>query len=172
MITRRTTVLLALIALLATASILLVRALAEDEQRPLGERARAYYKAHRDEFQRPESREIRHLLVRDAKQASQLHRALRGKGEQAFARTASKHSIDRSTSTAGGHMTIYRGESPPALDRAAFALKTGALSTPIRTSAGYSLVLAIGPIQDETTQPFSEVEGQIKTRLISTDSED
>lgn len=156
------------IALITTA-VVLTGCGGNKQPESLPERARAYYEAHPDEFRRPESREIRHILHPSAQFTATLYRRLRGRGEQAFARAAIKHSIDRTSSNQGGRMTLYRGESPKPLDRVAFQLDPGSLSRPVRTSAGYHLVYAVGPVQKAGVRPFEEVEGQIRTRLKNSD---
>lgn len=137
----------------------------QDSKRSERDRARDYYQRHQDEFRQPKSRLVGHILVDDAQTATRLYRQLRGKDRTAFARMARRHSIDRSSSRDGGTITVYQGQSLPAIDTTAFRLKTGQLSRPFKSPAGYHLLLALEPTQPARVRPFDEVRTQIEAEL-------
>ena len=58
-----------------------------------------------------------------------------------FAEVAKAESNDPSTNTKGGDLGFFkRGQLPPSIEEAAFALKPGEISQPVKTSMGYAVV--------------------------------
>jgi hypothetical protein len=60
---------------------------------------------------------------------------------QDFAKLASAESDDASTSEKGGDLGFFkRGQMPPSFEEAAYKLKPGEVSQPVKTSVGYTLL--------------------------------
>jgi peptidyl-prolyl cis-trans isomerase C len=58
-----------------------------------------------------------------------------------FAEVATAESNDPSTNGKGGDLGFFkRGQMPPSLEEAAFALKPGEISQPVKTSMGYTVI--------------------------------
>jgi peptidyl-prolyl cis-trans isomerase C len=58
-----------------------------------------------------------------------------------FAELAATESSDISTNTKGGDLGFFkRGQMPPSIEAAAYALKPGEISQPVKTSMGYALI--------------------------------
>jgi parvulin-like peptidyl-prolyl isomerase len=133
-----------------------------------------YYARHKDEFRTRESRDVRHILLSctTAKQcasarrkAAQLRRQL--VNGASFAKLAKKYSKDPGSAQAGGFLTIQKGTTQPAFDKAAFSLKTHQLSQPIKTVYGIHVLEPLSAIRPATTQTLKQATVQIRTTLMS-----
>src|SRR5690606_13086344 len=98
-----------------------------------------YFDTHIDAFREPEQRRVRHLLVQDEETAQKLKAEIEGGKD--FAAVAKASSLDKSTAAKGGDIgKISPREMPAAYDKAAFALKKGEVSAPVKTAFGYYLI--------------------------------
>ena len=123
----------------------------------------AYYRDHLDQYRQPERRAVRHILVKGLELANRLYREL--KAGASFAALARKYSLDPGSKGQGGRLLIARGQTVPAFDRAAFALKTGELSMPVKTQYGWHLIQALGDIRPASQQSLAEVHDVIAQQL-------
>jgi peptidyl-prolyl cis-trans isomerase D len=112
---------------------------------------RQLYESDQVRFVQPERREVRHLLLKvdegadeaAAQAALDEIQAIRariqaGESLEELAKTLSQ---DPGSAANGGSLGIIEsGIMVPAFDQAAFALKTGELSEPVRTPFGYHLI--------------------------------
>lgn len=138
--------------------------------------ARAWYEKHKGEY---ESVRARHILVRmhgspvpvkpeqkDLSEEEALAKArdLRAKlaAGADFAALAAAESDDAASAANGGDVgTFRRGQMVPSFEEAAFALKAGELSEPVRTRFGYHLIKA----ESRTARSFEELRPEIEKRL-------
>ncbi len=134
------------------------------------EEARAYYKENAEEFKQPEQVRASHILIRvdegaegaEWTKAKKQVEALRDqiKGGADFAELAKAHSED-SSSKFGGDLGFFVRESMvPEFEEAAFALKDGELSQPVRTHLGWHLIKRTGHREAGPT-PFDTIETQL-----------
>lgn len=120
----------------------------------------SHYARNQSSYVVPENRAVRHVLVRTRAEAGRIRaRLVRGASFRALARA---HSLDRATRNAGGELSVYRGRGDRAFERAAFALATGRLSTPVRTRAGWHVIQALSGIRPAVTIPLADVRGSIR----------
>jgi parvulin-like peptidyl-prolyl isomerase len=123
-----------------------------------------YYKKNKQNYIQPESRNVRHILVKKKALAESLYqRALSGEN---FATLAKKFSTDPGTKAQGGKLPISKGRQVPEFDKAAFALKTGEISQPVKTSYGWHIILALDAIKKQKVTPLSEVKAAIRQQLV------
>ncbi len=81
-----------------------------------------------------------------------------------FAEAARAHSQDPSAALGGDLGFIRRGEVEPAFEKAAFALRPGEVSGPVRTPFGIHLI-RVTERKVEGARPFEEVQNEIRNRL-------
>jgi foldase protein PrsA len=131
-----------------------------------------YYTSHRLGYERPATRRVSHILVTTRRQADELERKLRNGAD--FAGLAKRYSIDTATAPAGGVLAggITKGQSLPEFDRVAFALKTNAISAPVRTENGWHIIEATSDVTPGTTTPLVEVRPTIEAALLTTKRQD
>ncbi len=130
----------------------------------------AYYKKNKQQYVLPESRDVRHILVKKKALADQLYQQLLSGGN--FAALAKKYSQDPGSKATGGKLTISKGRQVPEFDKAAFALKVKELSKPIKTQYGWHIIEALTAIKKASTTPLSEVRPQIRQQLLQQKKQD
>ena len=126
----------------------------------------AYYKKNKDQYVQPESRDVRHILVKKKALADDLYQQLKSGGN--FAALAKKYSEDPGSKASGGKLTISKGRQVPEFDKAAFALAVHELSQPVKTQYGWHIIEALTQTKKATTTPLSEVRAAIKQQLLQT----
>lgn len=117
---------------------------------PSEQQVRAFFEEHRAQMSRPEEIQARHILIKVPQGADAATvEAARLRLEQLrvqivqgadFASVAKAHSEDASASSGGDLGYFPRGRMMPAFDAAAFALKPGQVSEPVRTPVGWHLI--------------------------------
>lgn len=129
-----------------------------------------YYAKNKATYSQPESRDVRHILVKTKAQADKLYAQLQGGAD--FAALAKKYSQDPGSKDKGGEMTIARGQTVPPFDAAAFLLKKNTLSHPVKTQYGYHIIEPLSEIKPAKQTPFKDVKDAIKSQLLQTKRND
>jgi parvulin-like peptidyl-prolyl isomerase len=125
---------------------------------------KAYYDKNKAQFQRPESREVRHILVKKESQAIDIYEQLRDGAN--FAALAKKFSQDPSSASKGGKYTAVKGQSVAPFDKFVFAADTGDLSRPVKTEFGFHVIEVLSDIKPKSVTPLKEVEASIRDTLL------
>jgi parvulin-like peptidyl-prolyl isomerase len=123
-----------------------------------------YYKKNKQQYVQPESRDVRHILVKKKALADQLYQQLQGGGD--FAALAKKYSEDPSSKSSGGKMTLSKGRQVPEFDKSAFSLDTKEISKPIKTQYGWHIIQALTKIKKASTTPLKDVRAAIRQQLL------
>jgi peptidyl-prolyl cis-trans isomerase C len=134
-----------------------------------------YYKGHKEEFTNPESVKARHILLKvpegaDEKawkeaesKAKDIKKKLKN-GED-FAELAKKYSDDPGSKNKGGDLGfLTKGRMVPEFESAAFSLKPGELSDPVKTEFGYHII-EVKEKKAAGTKALPEVQAQIRQTL-------
>ena len=127
------------------------------------EEVAAYYEAHPDEFQSPETVALRQILVPTLNEARDVRRRLL-KDPRSFPALAQTLSRAPEASAGGLMGSFARGQLPAALDRAAFALAPGQISEPVQTPFGFH-VLRLDAKQASRQPTLEESRDEIRSRL-------
>lgn len=131
----------------------------------------AFYKQNIAQYTTPEQVAASHVLLKtegkdDAavrKQAEEV--AARAKAGEDFAALAKQFSEDESNNTTGGSLGEFgRGTMVPEFEQAAFAMKPGEISDPVKTSFGYHII-KVEKNQPATTRTLEEVRAEIEDQL-------
>jgi foldase protein PrsA len=129
--------------------------------------AKHYYDQNKASFGTPAetTRSVRHILVDNKKLANQLEQKLKQGAN--FAELAKKYSKDTGSAQQGGKLTAVKGQLVKPFQDVAFSLQTGKVSPPVHSQYGWHIIQALGPVKQTParTQPFSQVESQIKLNL-------
>jgi len=125
---------------------------------------KAYYDTHSQVYTQPQTRVVRHILVKSKKLADSLYAQLKAGGN--FAALAKKYSQDPGSKAQGGQLTISKGQTVPQFDAVAFALKTGELSKPLHTQFGWHIIQAVKPTTPRKSTPFAQVKEAIRQQLL------
>jgi foldase protein PrsA len=126
----------------------------------------AYYKAHLATYKKPESRQVRHILVKTKAQAEKIETQLKNGAD--FATLAKKYSTDTSSKPLGGKLPggITRGQTVAPFDKVAFSLKTNQISPPVHTQFGWHIIQPLSPIIPAKTTPLSQEKTSIQQQLL------
>jgi foldase protein PrsA len=146
-----------------------------------------YYNEHVTQYQQPESRTVRHILISvcgpstpqgskclpDGKakaKADDLYNQIsavpRSQQQALFASLAKKNSQDPGSADQGGKLTITKGQTVAPFEQTAFLLGVGTLSRPVKTQYGYHLIMPISPVTEAHTTPVKQVEESIRQQLL------
>jgi parvulin-like peptidyl-prolyl isomerase len=125
---------------------------------------RDYYDLHAGDFYAPDSRTVRHVLVKTRPEAERVLEQLRA--------GASFERLERTVSLDEGPgrflMPISKGDTVPGFENVAFKLKTGQVSAkPVRTSFGWHVVQALAPVRAGALLPFAAVQPGIRQQLVN-----
>lgn len=133
----------------------------------------SYYLQHPQLYSTPESRDVRHILVKAKKLADTVYSQLCGtasrclKANADFAALAKKYSTDPGTKNQGGKLTVVRGQTVPEFDKVAFMLKKDEISKPVKTQYGFHVIQALSNVHPRKSTPFAQVKAAIKQQLLS-----
>jgi foldase protein PrsA len=137
---------------------------------------KAYYDKNKKQYEtpaQPESRDVRHILVKKKALADRLYLQLQAHPGK-FAQLAKRYSTDTSSATNGGMLppgSVVKGRGlDPAFAKVAFSIKTHVISKPVHSQFGWHLIEALGPVKAGTPAkptPLSQVKEAIRQQLLS-----
>lgn len=134
-----------------------------------------YYKGHKEEFTSPESVKARHILLKVPegadekawKEAESKAKDIKKKLENGedFAELAKKYSDDPGSKNKGGDLGFFtKGRMVPEFESAAFSLKPGEMSDPVKTNFGYHII-EVKEKKAASTKALPEVQAQMRQTL-------
>jgi parvulin-like peptidyl-prolyl isomerase len=126
----------------------------------------SYYEKNKQQYSQPESRDVRHILVKTKKQADDLYTQLQNGGD--FAALAKKFSEDTGSKANGGKLTISQGQTVAPFDRTAFLLKKNEISKPVKTEFGYHIIQPLSDVKPAKVTPLKDVKESIRQQLQQT----
>ncbi len=147
-----------------------------DKARVTDKEIKEYYEKHKSEFMQPEQVRARHILIKvpagadktklaEAKKKAMDIRVRLMKGES-FTKLAQKYSDDPGSKTRGGDLGYFsKGRMVPEFEKAAFALKKGEISKPVKTTFGYHII-KVEDKKPARQRPFDEVKQEIRQKLL------
>ena len=125
-----------------------------------------YYTKNKAQYSQPESRDVRHILVKTKAQADRLYTQL--KAGAAFAALAKKFSEDTGSKANGGKLTISKGQTVAPFDQTAFLLKKNEISKPVKTEFGYHIIQPLSDTKTAKVTPLKDVKESIRQQLAQT----
>jgi parvulin-like peptidyl-prolyl isomerase len=141
-----------------------------DEVQVSDEEVRAFYDENKAQFTQPATRDVRHILVKTKSRADEVYALLQQGGN--FAQLARQYSTDTATKKNGGKLPVTRGSTVPPFDKVAFDLPAGQFSRPVKTTYGWHIIKADGPVKDEQVTPFADVEDSIRDQVLNQKKQD
>ncbi|RZB30242.1 MAG: peptidyl-prolyl cis-trans isomerase C [Desulfobacteraceae bacterium Eth-SRB1] len=136
-----------------------------------------YFDGHKAEFARPPMVKARHILIKAGPKAKprEISAAL-AKAENIkkeldkgadFAKLAAQYSDDPGTKNKGGDLGFFpRQRMVPPFSRAAFALKKGEISNPVKTPFGFHII-KVDDKKAEVKLTYEEAKPRIRSMLIN-----
>ena len=126
---------------------------------------KSYYAKNKANYSVPESRAVRHILVKTKAEADRIRAELVSGGD--FAALAKANSLDPGSKDQGGKLTVSKGQTVAPFDKAAFSLETNEVSKPVKTQFGYHIIQPLAAVKAGSVTPLSQVQDQIRTQLVS-----
>jgi parvulin-like peptidyl-prolyl isomerase len=126
---------------------------------------RAHYDKNKAQYGGAETRLVRHVLVKKKALADRLYNQLNGSGAD-WAGIAKRYSEDPGSKNKGGRYTATKGQLVPEFEKAAFSIKTNAVTKPVKTQYGFHIIQALGPVKKASATPFKQVKESIRQQLI------
>ena len=125
----------------------------------------AFYEKHADELLTPLKVQVWQMLLPNISAAKDLEKQINQGGD--FVKFAQRYSIDGKTKAKGGDLGPYRKELVvPEVDEVVHALRPGMVSAPIKTDAGYYLVM-ISALDKEIIQADVAVRERLRQELLT-----
>jgi peptidyl-prolyl cis-trans isomerase D len=131
----------------------------------------AFYKQNLQQYQTPAQVRASHILLKlegkDEKQVQALAEeiAKKAKAGADFAALAKQYSEDDSNNMNGGDLDYFgRGRMVAEFEQAAFAMKPGEISNPVKTAFGFHIIKVVDNKPD-ATRPLAEVRAEIEDQL-------
>ncbi len=126
----------------------------------------SYYIQHPQLYAQPQTRDVRHILVKKTQKAlaDKLYTQLKGGGD--WCKLAKQYSQDPGSKTQCGKLTVSKGQTVPPFDKAAFSLPTKGIAKPLLTTFGYHVIQALSIVHPRRTTPEKQVTASIKQQLI------
>jgi peptidyl-prolyl cis-trans isomerase C len=129
------------------------------------EELNAFYEQHASELLPPLKVRVAQMLLPNISAAKDLEHQVNQGGS--FAKFAQRYSIDFKTKANGGDLGPYRKELvAPEVDAVIHTLKTGMVSAPIKTAAGYYLIMTT-PLDKEIIQADVAVRERLRQELLN-----
>jgi len=134
-----------------------------DKVKVTPEEVKAYYDGHKDEFNAEEEVKASHILVDTEDEAKKIKARL-DKGED-FAAIA-KASSKCPSSAKGGDLGFFgKGRMVPEFEKAAFALKVGEISAPVKTQFGWHII-KVTEKKEAGTKALDDVKTDLEQKLL------
>jgi parvulin-like peptidyl-prolyl isomerase len=123
-----------------------------------------YYNKNKAQYGTPETRVVRHVLVKEKALADRLYNQLRAGGD--WKAIAKQYSQDPASKNQGGRMTATKGALVPEFEQAAFNIGNNGITKPVKTQYGWHVIQALSPVKKGSTTPFKQVQQAIRQQLV------
>ena len=123
-----------------------------------------YFDKNKAQYGTPETRVVRHVLVKEKNLADRLYGELRAGGD--WKKIAKQYSQDPASKNQGGKMTATKGQLVPEFEQAAFTIGDNGISKPVKTQYGWHIIQALGPVKKSQATPFNQVKESIRQQLL------
>jgi parvulin-like peptidyl-prolyl isomerase len=129
-----------------------------------------YYLKNSQLYAKPQSRDIRHILVKSQKLANSLYAQLKTGDDKLWCTLAKKYSQDPGSKNNCGKLTVDKGQTVPGFDQVAFSEKTNVVHPPIHDKTyGWFVIEPLSIVHPRKTTPEKQVSASIKSTLLQQD---
>jgi foldase protein PrsA len=128
------------------------------------EEMETYFEENKESFDQKEQVKASHILVEDEATAKKVKKEL-DSGKD-FAELAKEYSTDASNAAKGGDLGYFgKGEMAKEFEKAAFGMKAGEVSAPVKTDFGYHII-KVADKKAAKTAVFEDHKEEIKESLF------
>jgi parvulin-like peptidyl-prolyl isomerase len=126
-----------------------------------------YYLQHSQQYAKPQTRDVRHILVKSKPLADSLYAQLKSGNTKLWCTLAKKYSQDPCSKNNCGKLTVSKGQTVPGFDKVAFSEKTLVVHAPIHDSTyGWFVIEPLTIVHPRSTTPEKQVAATIKAQLL------
>jgi parvulin-like peptidyl-prolyl isomerase len=126
-----------------------------------------YYVAHPQLYSQPQSRDVRHILVKSKSLAQSIYTQLKAGNDQTWCTLAKKYSQDPSSASKCGKLTVSKGQTVPEFDKVAFSETTKTIHAPVHNAQyGWFVIEPLTTVKPRTSTPEKQVAASIKQQLL------
>jgi foldase protein PrsA len=128
------------------------------------EEMKSFFEENKQMFATEEQVKARHILVDSEEQAKEIREKLLANED--FTELAKEYSLDTFTKEQGGDLGFFkRGQMVPEFEEAAFSLKVGEISEPIKSEYGYHIIKVEEKMEAKEAD-FGESKEKIKDMIF------
>ncbi len=128
------------------------------------EEVREYYDANRQQFNKGETVNAKHILTDSEEKCNDILRAVTN-GEKTFEEAAKEFSTCPSKARGGDLGEFGKGQMVKEFEEAAFAAEIGHVVGPVKTQFGYHLI-KVEKKQEASTADFQEIKENLRANLL------
>lgn len=133
------------------------------------EKAKEYFEdeANKAQFEQPETRDTRHILVKTKEEAEEVRALLEADpSDKNWEKVAKEYSEDPGSKDTGGALgPVSKGRMVPEFEKAAWKLDVDQISVPVKSQFGWH-VIEVTAVTPAKTQTFDEAKERIKQMLL------
>jgi parvulin-like peptidyl-prolyl isomerase len=127
-----------------------------------------YYIQHPQLYAQPQSRDVRHILVKKKALADKIYSQLKGGAD--FAKLAKQYSDDPGSKTKGGKLTVSKGQTVPEFDKVAFGSPAQVIHAPVHNAQyGWFVIEPLSKVKPKSSTPEKTVANTIRQQLLQQD---
>jgi foldase protein PrsA len=125
---------------------------------------KTYFEENKETFAQEKQVKASHILVDSLETAQEIKQKLNNGGD--FAQLAKDYSTDTASKESGGDLGFFKsGDMTPEFEKAAFALKVGEISNPVKTEYGYHIIKVV-EIKEAQAANFEQSKAAINDTLM------
>jgi len=136
----------------------------EEEGKPTDAELKKEYEKRLPQLSPPAQIHARHILVKTKEEAEAARKRV-VEGGEAFEAVAKEVSVGPSASKGGDLGTFGTGRMVPAFEKAAFALKEGEVSEPVKTQFGWHII-KVEEKEQRKAPTFDEIKGRLAQQMV------
>ncbi len=135
-----------------------------DKVKVTDDEVKEIFEQNKESFATPEQVRASHILVETKEEADKIYKELQEGAD--FAAIAKEKNQDATKDTGGDLDFFGRGEMDPAFEEAAFKLKKGEISQPVKSSFGYHII-KLTDRKEATNPTFEEKKEEIRGQMVN-----
>ena len=137
----------------------------EDKAKVGDKDVKDYYDKHKADLTTNNQIRASHILVKSEEDAKKILDQVKKGGD--FKKIAKEKSIDTGSAQNGGDLGFFsKGQMVPEFDKAAFSLKEGELSGPVKTQFGYHIIKVTGKKEGKAVE-FDKVKDLLTQKVTA-----
>ncbi|HOQ16647.1 MAG TPA: peptidylprolyl isomerase [Defluviitaleaceae bacterium] len=128
------------------------------------EEVKEFFESNREMFSQPKTVSASHILISSEEEANKILDEINNNALD-FAEAARKYSSCPSKEKGGALGEFSQGQMVPEFEKAAFSMKAGEISKPVKTQFGYHII-KVDKVNEAKSRNFEEVKEEVKNQCL------